>query len=64
MIIFILEACVAIGGFLLKRRTEDILVQTLNTTMTEYNKPHFNETTMLWDSVQSQVRFIYLFISI
>ncbi|KAG5897489.1 hypothetical protein JTB14_031113 [Gonioctena quinquepunctata] len=52
VMIFLLELAVGIGGVLLKNKTEDILIDTMDKTMEQYGK--VNETTRMWDQVQKQ----------
>uniref|UniRef100_A0A6P7GDZ6 Tetraspanin n=1 Tax=Diabrotica virgifera virgifera TaxID=50390 RepID=A0A6P7GDZ6_DIAVI len=54
VIIFILELAVGITAVVLKGKTEEFLADKLEETMHTYNNHSFNETTVVWDTIQSQ----------
>lgn len=54
IIIFILELAIGISGVLLKNNTEAFLEDKLKTTMEQYRNVSFNETTVVWDSIQKE----------
>ncbi|KAL1498333.1 hypothetical protein ABEB36_009146 [Hypothenemus hampei] len=54
IIIFILEALIGIGGFVLRHKTEQILEQALNDTLKEYKQNDTQEITATWDAIQRE----------